>query len=336
MSYYLLKNKIPKNWLITGGCGFIGTNLIEHLVKNYDCKIRLVDNLSVGTTENLADVCDFVVTDKPINKSDKVELWVGDILDGEMALKATKGINCIVHLAANTGVIHSIENPRQDCKVNVIGTLNYLEGARQNKVKKFIFASSGAPLGEQEPPIHEEKVPKPISPYGASKLSGEGYCIAYYESYGINTIVLRFSNVYGPRAHHKNSVVAKFIKQAINGETLKIYGDGEQTRDFIYVGDLIDAIHLLIFSDGISGEIFQLGTGQETSINELIEILIIELRNSGINNLEMVNVSPRMGEIIRNFSDSSKANNLIGWKVRIPLKEGLKYTLQYFIKHYQF
>ena len=140
----------------------------------------------------------------------------------------------------------SVENPRLDMECNVIGTLNMLEGARMHKVKRFIFASSGAPIGECEPPIHEEMAPHPVSPYGASKLAGEGYCSAYFRTFDVETIALRFGNVYGPGSGHKNSVVAKFIRQAMQGETLEIYGDGKQTRDFIYIDDLIQAICLAI------------------------------------------------------------------------------------------
>ena len=153
-------------------------------------------------------------------------------------------------------------------EANVIGTFNMLEAARQNNVKKFIFASSGATIGEVEPPIHEEKVPRPVSPYGASKLAGEAYCSAYYLSFGIKTVSLRFANVYGPLSKHKNSVVAKFLKQAFSGETLEIYGDGSQTRDFIYIDDLIQAIILSVKSD-VGGEVFQIATFKETTVDEI-------------------------------------------------------------------
>ena len=236
------------NWLITGGCGFIGSSLIAHLLKeNSEIKVRVLDNLSVGTKEDLSEVCDFAEVDA--SKADLlsyqppcVELVVGDIRDYETCLASCIGAEIIVHLAANTGVGPSVENPRADMESNIIGTFNMLEAARQNTIKRFVFASSGAPIGEVDPPIHEEKSPKPVSPYGASKLSGEGYCSAYYRSFGITTVSLRFGNVYGPRSKHKNSVIAKFFKKALNGETLEVYGDGNQTRDFIYMDDLINAI----------------------------------------------------------------------------------------------
>src|SRR5829696_7233277 len=160
-----------------------------------------------------------------------VELVVGDILDDGLALRAAEGADVIVHFAANTGVMPSIENPRADCMSNVVGTLNYLVAARHNGARRFVFASSGGTtIGEAAPPIHEEMVPHPVSPYGASKLAGEGYCSAYYGTFGIDTVALRFGNVYGPLSGHKNSVVARFIKRASGAEVLEIYGDGTQAR----------------------------------------------------------------------------------------------------------
>ena len=213
--------------------------------------IRVVDNLSVGTRQDLAMVGTYAEVDRsaiPVfsqqssTSAPSVQLVVGDIGDEELALRAGEGIDVVVHLAANTGVAPSVEDPRSDCISNVIGTLNYLESARHNRAKRFVFASSGAPVGECTPPIHEEMVPHPVSPYGASKLAGEGYCSAYFRTYSVETVALRFGNVYGPGSGHKNSVVAKFIRHAMQGETLEIYGDGKQTRDFVYIDDLVNAM----------------------------------------------------------------------------------------------
>ena len=238
------KLNLPKNWLITGGCGFIGVNLVDKLLQKIpQINIRILDNLSVGTREDLKEVCEYhEISSHDIKGSPKgVELLVGDIRNYEVCLKACEGIQVVVHLAASTGVPQSIENPRRDMEMNVIGTFNMLEASRHQGVEKFIFASSGAPLGEVEPPIHEEIAPKPVSPYGASKLAGEAYCSAYYRTFGLKTIVLRFGNVYGPRSKHKSSVIAKFFKRALAGEPLEIYGDGNQTHDFIYIDDLLQA-----------------------------------------------------------------------------------------------
>jgi len=262
-------------FLITGGCGFLGCSLVDNLLKEQHV-VRVVDNLSTGTRADLAKVTDFVEKsiDELQDSPDGVELIVGDILDDQLALTVTKGCDVIVHFAANTGVGPSVEDPRGDCMANVIGTFNYLEAARINKVPRFIFASSGAPAGEVEPPIHEELPPHPVSPYGASKLAGEGYCSAYYRTFGIDTVMLRFGNVYGPGSLHKSSVVAKFIREALNGETLEIYGDGFQTRDFIYVDDLIDAVMLAVNTPNIGGEAFQIATNKETTVGEMSEELV--------------------------------------------------------------
>jgi UDP-glucose 4-epimerase len=237
----------------------------------------------------------------------------------------------IVHLAANTGVMPSIENPRADCMSNVVGTLNYLEAARHNGVGRFVFASSGGTtIGEAEPPIHEEMVPHPVSPYGASKLAGEGYCSAYFRSFGVETVALRFGNVYGPLSGHKNSVVARFIKRASNGEVLEIYGDGTQTRDFIYVGDLIRAIRLSATVEGVGGEIFQIATSAETTVQELVDRLLPVLASAGFEEPEVRYTEARRGEVRRNYADTSKAERMLGWKAETNLDEGLARTVDWF------
>src|ERR687898_1246426 len=227
--------------------------------------VRVVDNLSVGTREDLAAAGDFVEVSSdglgPVVPGERVELVAGDITDEDLALRAARGADVIVHFAANTGVMPSVEYPRGDCMSNVVGTLNYLEAARLGGVGRFVFASSGGTvIGEAEPPIHEEMVPHPVAPYGASKLAGEGYCSAYFRTFGVETVTLRFGNVYGPLSGHKNSVVARFIKRAVEGEVLEIYGDGSQTRDYIYIGDLIRAIKLSVTTEGVGGETFQIAT----------------------------------------------------------------------------
>jgi UDP-glucose 4-epimerase len=322
-------------WLITGGCGFIGTSLINTLIKEGGHRIRIVDNLSVGSRNDLAAVADFTEIDanELTAKSEATcQLIVGDILDDSLAIKVTKDVDVIIHLAANTGVAPSVENPRMDCVTNIIGTLNYLEAARQNQVQRFVFASSGAPIGECTPPIHEEMVPHPVSPYGASKLAGEGYCSAYFRTYGIETVALRFGNIYGPGSGHKNSVVAKFIKQSLNGETLEIYGDGKQTRDFIYIDDLIQAIRLAATKEGVGGEVFQIATAKETTLSELVETLVPILNEAGIKNIKVHHTAPRLGDVKRNYSDTTKARQRLGWQDWTTLSTGLKQTVDWFLR----
>jgi UDP-glucose 4-epimerase len=330
----------PIKWLITGGCGFIGRNLIQQLIQDGGHLIRALDNLSVGTREDLEQICDYREFSEFSERShvncEKLcsctKLAVGDIRDYNTCLTCCKDIDIVVHLAANTGVGPSIENPRLDMETNVIGTLNMLESARQNNVKRFIFASSGAAIGEYEPPIHEELAPHPVSPYGASKLAGEAYCSAYFRTFGIKTVVLRFGNVYGPLSGQKNSVVAKFIKRAMEGKPLEIYGDGTQTRDFIFVEDLIKAILLSATSRNISGEIFQIATNKETSVNELTEELISVIVNFGLKKVVKVYAKHPFGEVKRNFSDISKAQDLLSWYAKASLTEGLEKTVEWFLK----
>ena len=323
-------------WLITGGCGFIGRSLIRALLADEINSIRILDNLSVGSIDELASISDFVIKNddkcgvSSFTKS-KVELVVGDILDENMALKCTQGADIIVHLAANTGVGPSVTNPRMDCINNVLGTFNYLDAARLNGVKRFIFSSSGAPAGECEPPIHEELPPHPVSPYGASKLAGEGYCSAYFRTFGVETVVLRFSNVYGPLSSKKESVVAKFIKNAMAGQPLRIFGDGSQTRDFLYIDDLVNAILLGSTVADIGGETFQIATATETTVEEIAKKLktLIEQYNSH-GSVSISYLDARIGDVKRNFSDTSKAKNRLGWRADVQLEYGLKKTFEWF------
>lgn len=325
-----------KKWLITGGCGFIGTNLIRRLVTEGSHSIRVIDNLSVGSREDLASISKVLESDQPGKfSSGGIEFIAGDILDEKLAQEAACGADIIVHLAANTGVGPSVENPRLDCVTNVIGTLNYLEAARINGVDKFIFASSGAPVGECEPPIHEEKVPHPVSPYGASKLSGEGYCSSYFRTFAINTVALRFGNVYGPGSAHKSSVVAKFIRRALNGETLEIFGDGAQTRDFIYIDDLTEAVLLAATTQSIGGEIFQIASNKETTVGEMTMHLVKSLEQEGVERIKVINTELRLGDVNRNYSNTTKAKHYLGWAPKVSLDEGLSKTIEYFLKKEQ-
>jgi UDP-glucose 4-epimerase len=324
---------ISKNWLITGGCGFIGTSLVSHLLREAPgINIRVIDNLSVGTEEDLAGVCDFIRVDASSFSShfaQKTQLVVGDIRDYDICLRCCEGADVIVHLAANSGVAPSVENPRDDMEANVIGTFNMLECARLNKVGKFIFASSGAPIGEVEPPITEDKPPRPVSPYGASKLAGEGYCSAYYRTFGVKTVALRFGNVYGPRSKHKNSVVAKFFGLALNGKPLEIYGDGNQTRDFIYIDDLIQAV-MLSAKENVGGEIFQIATYKETTVNEIADAIKSIVEGETGRGVRVIHGDARLGDVRRNYSDISKAKKILGYEPLFHLGSGLRKTFEYF------
>lgn len=311
--------------LITGGCGFIGANLIDFLLKSGGHELTILDNLSTGSTEYLTEVLE----SHGLGLRD-VEFIEGDIRNSSTVRETCKGVHAVVHLAAHAGVIPSIENPFFDADVNVTGTLNLLDASRKAGVEKFIFASSNAPLGTQSPPMNESKAPGPLSPYGASKLAGEGYCSAFFSSYGLKTLVLRFSNAYGPRSLHKNSVVSRFIKDGLSLGRLTIYGDGTQTRDFIHAEDLARAIDgvLRADSDDIYGETFHLGTGTETKIIDLANIMK-ELLGNGV---EIAFEPERAGEIMRNYSDITKARRMLGFYPQVGIEEGAAGVFDWFMR----
>jgi UDP-glucose 4-epimerase len=322
-------------WLITGGCGFIGRNLIDQLLAQPEVTIRVVDNLSVGTRQDLAGINSYkerALQELAEPPTSRLELVVGDITDDGLASRVVRDTDVVVHLAANSGVAASIADPRGDCMNNVVGTLNCLEACRQHRVRRFVFASSGAPIGNCEPPLHEEMPAHPVSPYGASKLAGEAYCSAYQRSFGVETVVLRFGNCYGPFSSHKSSVVAKFIRQALAQESWKIFGDGQQTRDFIYVHDVIDAILRAATVEGIGGEVFQIATNSETTVLDLAAQLAKVLANHRVAVPGIRNANARVGDVMRNYSDTRKARVRLGWIPHVPLEEGLDHTVQWFLQ----
>jgi len=315
--------------LITGGCGFIGVNLARYLLCKRDCKIVVLDNLSVGKKEYLEEAI------KGMVGADSVKVIEGDIRDRALCEDISDGVDVIVHLAAQAGVVPSIEDPFLDCDVNVIGTLNLLYAAAKNNVEKFIFSSSNAPLGEQVPPVNEAKIPRPLSPYGASKLACEGYCSAFYGSYGLKTVIFRFSNAYGPYSLHKSSVIAKFIKDGILKRELTIYGDGAQTRDFIHVEDICKGIYSVLHASTLGklhrqiwGTCFHLGTGKETTILDLAKLI----QRLFDNEVRISFVPERRGEIRRNYSDISRAKELLSFSPGISLEEGIRSVAEWFFK----
>lgn len=323
-------------WLVTGGCGFIGLALIESLRSEGGHHVRIVDNLSRGTRASLRDVGPFLEREgetlAPMTMNGGIELVVGDIENADLASKAVRGADVIVHLAANTGVGPSMDDPRADFMANALGVFNYLEAARVQGVSRFVFASSGAPLGEVEPPIHEELPAHPVSPYGASKLCGEAYVSVYGRTFGIDAVALRFGNVYGVGSSHKASVVARFITRALRGEVLEIHGDGSQTRDFINVFDIAAAILLAATREGIAGETFQIATNCETTVGELADLLVRVLAENGVTDVQLRHTAPRWGDVQRNFSDTSKAREKLGWSCRYELEEGLRETVAWFLE----
>lgn len=302
-----------KKVLITGGCGFVGANLVAHAAFQDRYDVTVVDNESLGRRENLeAFGGRFINRDIAVDPLD-------DLFDG---------IEAVVHLAAHTRVVESMERPEQNFRDNVLGTFRTLEACRKAGVQRFINASTGgAILGEAPVPVHEELVPHPLAPYGASKLAAEGYCSAYTGSYGMSCASLRFSNLFGPRSFHKESVVAHFLKRIISGEELVIYGDGSQIRDYLFVGDLVEGIVNALESDSVG--VFQLGAGRPTTLNELIEVIKKVTVDRGTPTLRYA--PKRRGEIQNTWCDISKARRAFGFDPQTTLEDGIRQTWEWFL-----
>ena len=294
--------------LVTGGCGFIGANLVRRIQSGPGWEVRIVDDLRTGRASYV-----------PPELADVV---VGDVAEADVLGPALDGVDAVVHLASQTGVLPSVEDPALDFAGSIVPTFRVLEGCRQRGIRRFVFASSGAAVGDVEPPIHENVVPKPLSPYGAGKLAGEAYVQGFAGSFGMETAALRFSNVYGPYSLHKDNAIPNFIRRCLAGERLEIFGDGSQTRDFIHVHDLCDGIIGAVAAEGLAGEIFQLGTSVETSVVELAR-LIQEVTGA---ETQIDFEERRAGEVHRSRVDISKAQRLLGFEPVIELRDGLAQT----------
>jgi len=321
-----------KRILITGGAGFIGLNITQYLLAQKQYKITVFDNLSSGSLALLQQVVEAGKGKVENSQSDSlttVNFCEGDIRDGSAVDQVVANQDIIIHLAAETGVIPSLKDPFKDAEVNIMGTLNLLHASSNHKVKCFIQASSAAPLGKQKPPFDESKLPAPISPYGASKLAAEAYCSAFSNSFGLSTCILRFSNVYGPHSYHKGSVVAHFYKKIINNDTLLVYGDGDQSRDFMYVEDIARVMGLIMSmeTNKMVSEIFQMGSGEETTINSLID----HMRHITGHNVRVEYKDARAGEIKRNFTSIKKVQERIGFEPKYKINEGLSRTWEWFL-----
>jgi UDP-glucose 4-epimerase len=298
--------------LITGGCGFVGTNLAHILVpRGYE--VRVIDDESMGQRSALGDL--------------PVEFVKGAITDARAVAGVLDGVDAVVHLAADTRVMDSIENPTKNFDSNVVGSFTLLQEMRNAGVKRIVAASTGgAILGEVPCPVHEEIMPRPLSPYGASKLAMEGYLSAFSGAYGFKCAALRFSNVYGPRSFHKGSVVAQFFRQIMNGEGLTVYGDGEQIRDYVYAIDLVEGI-LAALEAEVTG-VFQLGTGIPTTLNQLLDAMREVVGPAHA--FEVHYADARDGEIVNTYCDIGKARNAFGYATPTPLKQGLSETWEWF------
>ena len=299
--------------VVTGGAGFIGSNLVE--VLSGDNEVIVVDDLSTGDIRNIQCV------------EGDVTFVRGSVTDLNLLMRVFEDVDYVFHLAAIASVPGSIRDPITYNNVNVKGTLNVLMAARDCGVEKVVYASSSAVYGNTpELPKREDMLPDPLSPYAVTKLVGEYYCNVFNEVYGLKTVSLRYFNVYGPRQNPHSeyaAVIPKFIKRVLSGKPPVIYGDGEQTRDFIFVKDVVNATILAAKSNAEG--VYNIATGRKTSINDLAH-MIMKLIDSN-NPLKPVYDAPRAGDVRHSFGDISKARRDMGYEPRYSLEEGLMETI---------
>lgn len=300
-----------KKILVTGGAGFIGSHLVDVLVKNN--KVIVIDDLSIGSEENL----------KLSKKSGNLKIIRGDITDLPTVKKAISDIGIVFHLAA-LGVRESINDPFPVQQVNALGTLNLLYEARKNNVEKFIHVSSSEVYGTASRiPMNEEHPLNPETVYGASKLAGEKYALAYFRTHGFPVVVIRPFNTYGPRSHFEGpygEAIPRFVIRALNNLSPIIFGDGKQTRDFTYVDDTVDGIFKASQSNKSVGDIVNIAYGKERSIREVAEIV---LKSLGKTHLKIIYQKDRPGDVKRHFADIKKAKKILHFNPKTSLEEGI-------------
>jgi nucleoside-diphosphate-sugar epimerase len=302
--------------LVTGGGGFIGSHLAERLLKE-GCEVRVLDNFATGRRENLLGLLA------------EIELIEGDIQSYERVHNALRGCQLVFHQAALPSVPRSIQDPLTSNASNVIGTLNVLLAARDEEVRRVVFASSSSVYGaDRELPKREEMVTRPIAPYGVAKLAAEGYCRAFYEVYGLESVALRYFNVFGPRQDHLShyaAVIPRFITACLDGKPPVIFGDGEQSRDFTYVDNAVEASLLAAEAGGVAGETFNVACGERMTLNALVGVL----RDLTGKPIEPICVEPRPGETRHSMADTSKARAALGYEPVVDVRTGLARTLDF-------
>ena len=302
--------------LVTGGAGFVGANLVRLLLEE-GFEVCVLDNFSRGRKDYLSGL--------------DVRIFEGDIRNADFLESSFQNTDAIIHLAAYGSVIESLQDPESNFEMNVVGTFNVLRAAVKSSIGRLIFSSTGgAIMGNTPPPVDEKSLPRPISPYGASKLCCEAYCNAFSASYGIQAINLRFANVYGPYCSHKKGVINQFHNRIQNKQPLIIYGDGSSTRDYIHVDDLCCGILLALKNQRIKNDTFHIASGRETSLLELAQIFRAV---SGSINHEIQYQPSRPGEVEKNFASFDHAKSELGFFPKINLEEGLANTFQWLSSH---
>ncbi|WP_020210038.1 NAD-dependent epimerase/dehydratase family protein [Gilvimarinus chinensis] len=303
--------------LLTGGCGFIGSNLGPLLI-DQGFEVTILDNFSKGDISYLP-------------KHDQFEIIEADIGDEEAVYNAAKGKDAVIHLAALGSVVESVVNPNDNFISNAEGTFKVLNAARRAGIKRCVFASTGgAIMGNTPPPVNETSLPKPISPYGASKLAGEGYCSAFSHAYDMNITALRFANVIGPISAHKKGAITVFIRALMNNKPITIFGDGKATRDFLFVKDLCKGIVSALIKNKPGFNVYHLASGEEVSVKQLAKTLC-EVAEKPDHEIRFE--SKRKGEVERNFADYKKAKEELGFLPSFTLDEALKITWNWFLEH---
>ena len=308
-----------KKVVITGGCGFIGSNLAEELSKNNE--VIIIDDLSTGKITNIKDLL----------KKENVKFIEGSITDLNLLQDIFKDVDYVFHQAAIPSVPRSIKDPLSTNNANINGTLNVLIAARDNSVKKVIYACSSSVYGDTPTlPKKESMTPTPLSPYAITKLIGEYYCKVFNSIYNLPTVSLRYFNVYGPRQDPSSeyaAVIPKFIKRVLNNEPPIIYGDGEQTRDFTFVKDVVRA-NVLAAESSKTGA-FNIGSGKRVTINNLAKMIINLV---GKDDLKPIHDKPRQGDVKHSLADISLAKENIDYEPEYDLHKGLEETIKWYLK----
>ena len=304
-------------YLVTGGGGFIGSNLVKALLAKGE-QVRVLDNFSTGKKENIHQVLD------------QIDLIEGDIRDPEAVNRAVKGSEYILHQAALPSVPRSIADPVSSTAVNIDGTVNLLVAAKTYGVKKFVMASSSSVYGDSPTlPKKEDMTPNPLSPYALTKLAGEYYCRVFSRLYPIETVCLRYFNVFGPGQDPNSqyaAVIPKFITAALQGNPPTVFGDGEQSRDFTYIDNVIQANLLAAHSQVADGTFFNIACGQRITLNNLLKVL----ETISSKTITPHYQAPRPGDVKHSLADISRAQKLLGFKPKVSLQEGLQKTVDWF------
>ena len=308
---------MPK-YLVTGGAGFLGSNVVDALLAAGD-KVTVYDDFSTGSKKNVFDW----------NPKD-VKVVEGDVRYAKDLVKVAKGCDYLLHFASIPGVQRSVDDPEATLSVNVIGTMNALLAAREAKVKRVIVASSAAVYGESPVlPKEETMLPTPYSPYGAGMLAGEDLARVFYTTYRLETVCLRFFNLYGPRqdvASEHSGVVARFVQCLLTGKTPVVYGDGKQSRDFTYVSDAVDAVRLACTAPKAEGEVFNIGTGNRVTVSGLLNLIGTLLERE----IVPTYADPRPGDIRHSLAEVTKAQEVLGFRPRVSIQVGLVKTLAWY------